>query len=521
MIRIFKYIIILMMLTGITYSQVIPDNFNLTQKISLAKAKADGVIASNAITDLIVVGDTIWAAGDGLSVSFDNGISWKSFLGTTEFGTEGITALAYNNGVVWVATSHKETKLGEVVDVGTGLKYTLNNGVSWTSVPQPVDNQNDTTINYGVNILRALPITIAVNNITFDIAFTPGTVWITSWAGGLRKSTDYGTTWERVVIPPDYLDEIAPTDTLSFCLSPSAGKICSEGNLNHSAFSVISTNDSTLYVGTAGGINKSTDGGISWRKFNHQNQANPISGNFVVALGFNKNNNSLWAATWVAEGTGEFYSVSLSKDGGDNWTSFLNGERTHNFGFKGDDVIAVSDNGAFRSSNLGATWITPATIKDSQTNITLKTNTFFSATSQNNDIWLGSNGGLVKLTEGGSTWTGNWKLFFVTLPFTSTDENYAFPNPFSPRVETLKIKYSTGGKSVPVTIRIFDFGMNYVSTIIQNVTRGNPALSADNTGVIDYWDGRDANGNYVPNGIYFYRIDAGGSVRFGKILVVQ
>ena len=520
--RIYKYIFTMLLLTGITYSQVIPNNFNLHQKKSLAKLNLDDNPTGNSITGLIVVGDTIWAATDnGLSVSFDNGISWKSFNGSTEFGTESISSLAYNNGVVWVATAHTDNINGDNIDVGSGLKYTFDNGLTWTSVSQPIDNQNDTTINYGANILKALPVTVVQQNLTFDIAFTSGTVWITSFAGGLRKSTDYGTTWELVVIPSDYLDEIKPADTLSFCLSPSAGSFCSENNLNHRAFSVISTNDSTLYVGTAGGINKSTDGGISWKKFNNQNQANPISGNFVVALGFIKNNNSLWAATWAASGTGEFNSVSLSKDGGNNWTSFLNGERTHNFGFKDNDVIAVSDNGAFRSSNFGVTWITPTTIKDLQTNLTLTTDVFFSVTSQNNDIWLGSNDGLARLTESIGTWNGNWKLFFASQPLTSTDESYAFPNPFSPSVERLKIKYSTGGKSIPVTIRIFDFGMNYVSTVIQNVTRGNPVHSVDKTGVIDFWDGRDAAGNVVPNGVYFYRIDAGGSLQYGKILVLQ
>ena len=494
----------------------------MSDKNKLTKINNDENPAGNGISDIIVIGDTIWVGtGNGLSVSFNNGNTWKSFTGTSEFGTEDISALAYNNGVVWVATAHTENINSEDVDVGSGIKYTFDNGITWHSIPQPVDTQSDTTVNYGINILNALPITVEEKNLTFDIAFTSGTVWITSFTGGLRKSSDYGATWKRVVIPPDYLDEINPTDTLNFCLSVQSGNFCPESNLNQRAFAVISTNDSTLFVGTAGGINKSTDGGVSWKKFNHQNQTNPISGNFVVALGYNKNNNSLWAATWVAEGTSEFYSVSFSSDGGVNWSNFLNGERVHNFGFKDGDVIAVSDNGAFRSNNLGLTWITPSSIKDSQSKLTLTTNVFFSAATKNNNIWLGSNDGLARLVESGSMWTGTWKLFFASQPLISTDESYAFPNPFSPRIGRLKIKYSTGGKSEPVTIRIFDFGMNYVSTVIQNATRGNPIHSVDKTGVIDFWDGRDANGNIVPNGVYFYRIEAGGSVQTGKILVVQ
>ncbi len=135
-----------------------------------------------------------------------------------------------------------------------------------------------------LNEIRALPVTVAIQNLAYDIAFTPNTIWIATFAGGLRKSTDNGQTWKRVLLPPDNLNSISPTDTLDFCLSPVNGNFCGEGNLNHRVFSVISTNDSTLYVGTANGINKSTNGGISWTKFNAQNQPQPISGNFITAL---------------------------------------------------------------------------------------------------------------------------------------------------------------------------------------------------------------------------------------------
>jgi flagellar hook assembly protein FlgD len=69
--------------------------------------------------------------------------------------------------------------------------------------------------------------------------------------------------------------------------------------------------------------------------------------------------------------------------------------------------------------------------------------------------------------------------------------------------------------------------MNYLRTIINNATRGQYSHVVDNfnlqtNGVEDTWDGRDANGNIVPNGVYFYRIefDSGNPV-FGKILVLQ
>ncbi len=88
---------------------------------------------------------------------------------------------------------------------------------------------------------------------------------------------------------------------------------------------------------------------------------------------------------------------------------------------------------------------------------------------------------------------------------------------FHPRQEELKIKYSTGGKDANVTIRIFDFGFNYVRTILQNVTRNR-----DLEGPPEFWDGRDDKGNYVPNGVYFYQIEVDGNEAvYGKILVIQ
>ncbi|MBP9583454.1 MAG: hypothetical protein KBE38_14940, partial [Ignavibacterium sp.] len=338
------------------------------------------------------------------------------------------------------------------------------------------------------------------------------------FAGGLRKSTDNGLTWKRVILPPDYLNSISPTDTLNFCLSPVPGSFCSEGNLNHRVFSVIAADDTTLYVGTAGGINKSTDNGISWVKLNAQNQSQPISGNFITALGYNKSNNTVWASTWKAENQSEFYGVSSSSDGGQTWRTFLRDERPHNFGFKNSQVMVPTDNGVFRSSDNGLTWLLPNSIVDAESNTELRTNVFYAADSYQNNIWLGSEDGLVKLQETfGKVWEGNWKIFFASKPLTSNNDTYCYPNPFNPRQEELKIKYSTGGVDANVTIRIFDFAFNYVQTVVQNVSR-----NLDLEGTPEFWNGKDDNGNTVPNGVYFYRVDVGDNdAVYGKILVMQ
>jgi ligand-binding sensor domain-containing protein len=531
-----KYILIGLLISfNIVFAQFKPGNFYLSGERKLSKT-VDENPSSNSISDLITIGDTVWVGtGSGVSLSTDRGNNWTNFNNTPAFGTESASAIAYDKGVFFAATAHSTDQSGTSYPEGSGLRFTTNNGLTWTTIPEPVDPSGDSSVIYGINHLRAVPVTVKIQNLIYDIAITHTSdgkpvLWIATFAGGLRRSFDMGSTWQRVVIPPDNLSSIKPTDTLNFCLSPVGGKICSDNNLNYRVFSVISVNDSTVYVGSAGGINKTTnaqDSFPSWVKFTHLNQSNPISGNFVVAL--QNNNGRVWGATWKAEGQTESYAVSMTSDGGTTWETFLDGEKAHNFGnTRFGDIIALTDDGAFRSSNFGVSWVLPNKIIDDQSKLALATSIFYAAASSGNDVWLGSSDGLAKLTEGfGTMWQGKWKIYFASQKLASSRESYAYPNPFSPRTDVLKIKYSTGGKNSQVTIRIFDFGMNYVRTVIQNATRGNPVHVIDSSnpaanGVIDNWDGKDERGNIVPNGVYFYRIEVDSdNPVYGKILVLQ
>jgi hypothetical protein len=377
-------------------------------------------------------------------------------------------------------------------------------------------------ITYGINNLKIVPITVTQNNVIFDIGFTPGAVWIASFAGGIRRSTDNGQTWQRMVLPSDSVDHISPTDTLNYCITPIGGQICAAGSYNFEGFSIAVVNDSTVYVGTAGGINKTTNAGAqypSWTKFNHTNETNPISGNWATYLDYNSANSTLWASTWQAAGAGETYGVSATTDGGNNWTVYFPNQTSYNFGFNGGQVIVTTDSGLYRSTDNGLSWSSPPPIIDSGSKLPLLTSTFYAA-SYNGYYWFGSDDGLVRFNETGGLWQGTWKIYLASQPLSNNDDTYAYPNPFYPKIDgVIKIKYSTGGQSVPVTIRIFDFGMNYVRTIIQNVQRGD---SNPNSTQLDYWDGRDDNHRIVANGVYFYRIDRGSeNPIFGKIILIQ
>ncbi|HLP18224.1 MAG TPA: hypothetical protein VK470_18340, partial [Bacteroidota bacterium] len=335
-----------LVLHGAARSQILLNRYSFDPARTQSVTDSPG-LNSNSVTDIVINGSTIWlGTGKGASRSLDGGATWRQYYNTPGFGTEDVSAIAVHHNEVWIATAHTEVIDNSPLSVGSGLHYSADGGETWQHFPQPLDKNNVDTLYYNAfSPIRALGITTAVNNITYDIAITDSAVWITSFAGMARKSIDKGRTWERVILPPDGLNRIMPTDTLKFDLSPSKGKLGLEENLNHRAFSVMAENAQTIWIGTAGGINKSTDGGRSWTKFSHQNQLSPISGNFVIALGKQEATGIIWAGTKNAQDPAEKSGISFTADSGATWKTGLLNEFVHAVGFNGTIAYAATDNG--------------------------------------------------------------------------------------------------------------------------------------------------------------------------------
>lgn len=477
---------------------------------------------SNVITDIVIHHDTIWlGTGKGLSRSTDGGRSWKNYFNTPEFGAEDISAIAVRNNEIWVATAHSVEKNDQSLPEGSGFRVSTDGGNSWKVLPQPLDEYNVDTVNYNSkSFIRALGITTPINNITYDIAISDSGVWITSFAGMARKWNRATEKWELVVIPPDNLSSISHNDSLQFDMSPSGGALGLQNNLNHRAFSVLAENDSNIWIGTAGGINKTTDGGYSWTKYSFRgDNPNSISGNFIVAIGKQELNGKkiIWASANPTD-EGEKRSVSYTEDGGITWKHALIGEFAHNFGFKGDIVYVPTDNGIFRSNDFGTSWIKSGTIYDAANRQRYTQSEFYSAAAQGDTVWFGGVDGTIKTIDNATHPFGsNWNIIHASQSLSSISNTYAYPNPFAPNDEIVRIHYSTETSvSAIVTLRIFDFGMNLVRTVVQNVLR---------SGTIEHdeiWDGRDSKNTFVTNGVYFYQLTIDNNEpRWGKILVIQ
>ncbi len=444
-------------------------------------------LKSNSITDIAIVDDnTIWlGTGKGLAKTEDGGQTWRTYGEKDGIGRGGVSALAVTDEIIWVATAFDTLVRGEHTAAGGGLSYSIDKGATWNYIPQPFPRSNWTVI----------------NNVTYDIAIIDSTVWIASFGGGLMKSSDRGKNW--VVQPPD-----------NYNFNP-------DQYLNHRVFSLLAAGD-TLWVGTAEGINVSYDAGKTWTsQFTHQNQQQPISGNFVVSLALQKigNRKIIWAGTANAEDPNEVRATSWSADGGLTWKTGLPGKFAWNFAFDGETVYACTDSGLWKSPDAGETWDVFPQIIDQETREKFYTVEYYSVgVTPKKRLWVGSADGLAYTDNNGLTWS--ILRSFVVSAAAGEPRVYAYPNPFTPLRHNqiggdgfVRFQFNTTA-TTRAKVRIFDFAMDLITTIDdgQIYSPGNWSIA---------WNGKTSDGKLLANGVYFYQLEIEDGKYWGKLLIVD
>ena len=546
--KIFQHFLIIF---SLSYSQSLIPKLYKMKDFAFDSTAYKG-LKSNMVSDIVQQGDTlVWlGTGSGLAVLKDSSsiytINSKDKLSanlkdTTPLG--GVTAIAAHNKTLIAAFA----KSGENITLGNGLIYSTDatgESIDWLYFEQPIDTEADSLAPFAKRFFKGLPITVKEANVTYDAAISGNYIWITSWAGGLRRYNITQKVWERVPLPQDGDQVLNTCESASYENTPS-GYILKNfylnprdpvdgGNHNHKAFSVVAYSD-TVWVGTANGINRGiigANGCVDWTHYTPS--ANNFSGGFVVDLAVQKYKgyNIIWGATVAAE-SGEKNGISFSIDNGDTWNSTLIGKRAYNIEVSDSIVLVASSTGLWKTLTdnpldidkpwarynqakqaikLGSTGVydMDEILSDEVIGVSYDSRSYYSKSAI---IWIGSWDGLARAMDSEGT---NWKIYRANF---DPDKVYAYPNPFSPYDHN---QFQGSGYvhihadvklSFVVKMDIFNFGM-------EPVLQKQFDRRQTSTGSLK-WDGKDKNGRMVDNGTYFIRLEYDQKIKWIKLIVIK
>lgn len=472
------------------------------------------------ISDLSWSGKYLWATTDEGVARLDprqsDGLGeadWVTFTAENGIGRGFLSALDSVGDTVWVA-SLVDTSIGNSKQAGTGLTFSVNAGTTWTHI------SNEVIFDLTKPGFAPGPST-PVDNPCFGLAIDGETIWAAFFSGGSVRSRDGGRTWERV-LP----DGAAPEDII-FNITPSVTF------LPHRTFSVEAYND-TVWIGTAGGIGSSFDGGATWQFNSAQLDANNfplpnrIAANWVLGIRRQlraDGSSAVWAGarSTAAADFSQTSAISWTLDAGQTWQS-SGPTFAWDFGFSTNKIWAATSDGLLASPDQGQTW-EEVVVEDPFLRDQLR-GVFAGAVALGDTIWVGAENGLGRSTDEGKSWR---IITFPVQPLSADSgefvggsslvdsvRTYAAPTPFSPNQdETTRVVYSLSANH-DVTIEIYDFASRRIRTLLEAAPRSAGQIHGEN------WDGLDSDGDPVANGVYFYRIElSSGREVFGKIVVLD
>jgi len=430
-----------------------------------------GETLSLGVNAIAGAGNDIWiGTSNGLGHSPDSGDSWEAFFRSDGLGDDIISCVDAVGNTCWAGCISTESEGTQYV--GAGISITNDGGKNWR------------TIGNAQGLLVEGKFKVA-----WDILLASDYSWVATWTDGVGRSADGGNSW--TMITPREDDQHMSYHTYSFAPA-----------------------DDYLWVGTENGIARTPDDGATWQFFDKRNGFNGL---FYPTIHL-QSPGVLWGGTGVELQGGEIIYGSgavLTQDNGSTWQIF----NTGNSGIGSNiiyDITSIDSRVFFATpvcisytdnSGLSFHYITSQNGLPSDSVYSL-------AVDQNGVIWAGTGAGLAKSEDGGITWTVVKYVpdtGAVDMPLT-----YAYPSPFSPRIDgSCTIVYSLGYPQ-EVSILIYDFSGELVKTLLDSQMRG------PGTGLEEKWYGVNDRGEDVANGIYFYVIKVNNEVvATGRIGVLE
>ena len=474
-------------------------------------------LGANDLSDVTWDGKSLWIAGSGTLTKrlWGDGhlaTDWISYSSIDGFGIGTLTALYSSENLIIGAWQYSGEERYGINLYGDGFSLSLNRGSTWQHISVPILFPDRSDFTYP-----------GWYTITYDIAFSDGTLWCSTTSGFLLKSDNLGTTWTNILPNNETLDLL---------------------NTNHHAQCVDAYGD-TVWVGTFKGMNVTFDRGQTWTNYSWPETSGGSSvqypGNFCVSVEHKVVNGKthVWVGSLDYFGLGK-YGICHTEDNGVTWDYRTTTYTAWNFVFghngandpavSDSTVFAASDSGLVISYNLGQSW-KGIEIRESDTLAWEWGKRVFGLQVVADTLWVTSSDGIARTTD----WGNSWNIFKgirrvrtldtgeqnIGLSSTFDDEKvFAFPNPFTPQRSdqdygAIKIHYALKNDA-RITITIYDFSGRL---IIELVSREFRSGGRDYQ---DVWNGRDSTNTIVPNGVYYYLIktDKGDSAR-GKIVVLD
>ncbi|AXJ01006.1 hypothetical protein CYPRO_1756 [Cyclonatronum proteinivorum] len=475
-------------------------------------------LSQNSVSNMGAIGDSLWV-GPLMMLNVNNSLDFifPERADSIAAGPGRLFSIALAADTVFAGLGFNFQSGGSSVQTSLGFHVSTDGGLNWGYIPPPLDDETATSIRYGDQFLEAVPVIVPQQSPPYNVAFRGERVFFAGWASGIRRSLDFGQTWERLLLPPRDVNTLNPEVTYNFVFDPRLDN-------NFLGFSVMIDSDGYVWAGTAGGLNISenalTDPAhlVRWNKTRRSGSSSGLLGNWIIRIKENTFDGGVWMTNWIAEGSDQ-QGIVVTYDRGQTFTQYLIGEQIYDLAFEGERIYAAGNNGLFISPDNGQSWNQIRQI--STPNGFIRANAdYLSLATTTDRLWVGTTDGLASTDDGGES----WQLTRVNFPLTGGNQfvpdardtdSYAYPNPFSKRIhELVRIKFEAK-RNGNARIRLFDFGMN----LIRELDSGVPVTEGQTYEAV--WDGTDGSGRIVANGPVFYVISVGGSETTGKILVLD
>ncbi|MDR9419024.1 FlgD immunoglobulin-like domain containing protein [Gracilimonas sp.] len=522
--------VLFLAVSNLGYSQVIgpiDDQFNS--------------IRQNGVSSIAAIGDTVWIS-PSLNRNINNGMEWYyPENADSVYNDKGrVFSLALAPDTVIAGLGFSSDSPDGSVPAGYGFYKSIDGGSTWKFEDFPFDNppseecQNsssgydpdcDIKFTYGGIQYNRVRNNVAQQSPPYATDISGNVILSSVWASGLIRSTNFGETWERVILPPSNVSEMTPDNQYQWIVTINGenyNRYDPRQDNNLLGFGVLIDSQNRVWYGSAAGINISENAltapidSISWKHIRFDNSPDGLLADWIIAIEEEPGTGRIWMTNWITTQP-QRQGLVYTDDGGETFTQTLIGERINDIGFKDGYIFAAGDNGLFISDDEGKTWIKSPTVKSPNAFIKPSAE-FYSVATTTDRVWIGTEDGIASTDDYGKT----WEITRVNFPLKGGNihepdarnaSSYAYPNPFSPtQHELVRIKFEVKNQG-NVNVRIFDFGMNLVREI-ENSSYPSGTYEA-------VWDGYDGNGRKVANGPYIYVIESNGKKVNGKILVAD